>query len=280
MRRSRRNGLLLSFCFLLITFSTIEVKAQESRNSTSVISEATVRDTSQPYYYRINKRYFSSIWDDFKQVAVSPLHWQGKDWAKFGVVMGGAAILTATADKPVKRMMLRNQKPAFKSVTDVFEPLGNRFGPLFITGMYLTGVISGNRRIEHASLSITRSLLISTVIYTASKAIINRQRPVRTDNPYDFRLPFTKQAKTYTSFPSGHSNTIFSIATACALEFKNQKWVPFVAYSIATLTAVSRVYQNRHWTSDILVGASLGHFITKKVYAVEEKKRATLKATY
>jgi membrane-associated phospholipid phosphatase len=279
----RSNNCSPIFVFALlfsILFFSVSTTAQEITDSAKVQQQSSDADTTHPYYYRINKTYFKSIWEDFKGTVASPAHWKGRDWAKFGVITGTGVVLMATADKPIKHMMERNQKPAFKSVTDVFEPLGNRFGPLFVTGMYLTGLVTGNRRIEHASLSITRSLLISTAIYTASKSVINRQRPVRTDNTWDFRVPFTKKAKTYTSFPSGHSNTIFSIATACALEFKDAKWVPYVAYSIATLTAVSRVYQNRHWTSDILIGASLGHFITKKVYALEEKKRGTLKSTY
>jgi membrane-associated phospholipid phosphatase len=146
--------------------------------------------------------------------------------------------------------------------------------------MYLTGVITGNQRIEHASLSVARSVLISTALYTASKALIRRERPVRTENPYYFGPPFTKKTSTFTSMPSGHTNTIFSIATALALEFKEAKWVPWAAYTVATLTAVSRMYQNRHWSSDLLIGASIGHFITKKIYAIEDKKRASLKTTF
>jgi membrane-associated phospholipid phosphatase len=281
MRRMKQNPILVLFSFTLFLSSFYgQVTAQETTGTTTLQQQLTTTDTSQPYYYRINRRYFKSIWSDFKETAASPFHWQGKDWTKFAVITGAGALLATTADKPIKHMMARNHKEAFKSVTEIFEPLGNRYGPIFITGMYLVGVVSGNRRIEHASLSITRSLLISTAIYTVSKKLIPRQRPVRTDNPYDFRLPFNKKVKTYTSFPSGHSNTIFSIATACALEFKEAKWVPYVAYTIATLTAVSRVYQERHWSSDILIGASLGHFITKKVYSIEEKKRAVLRTTY
>jgi len=249
--------------------------------TTTVLQDSAIKPVDDhPYYYRINGFYLESIWDDFKHTVAAPAHWQGRDWAKFAAITGTGVVLLTTADKPIKHMMERNQTSTFKSITNVFEPLGNQYGPAFVTGMYFVGLISGNRRIEHASLSIARSLLISTAIYTVSKSLIPRQRPVRTDNQYDFRLPFNKKVKTYTSFPSGHSNTIFSIATAAALEFKEAKWVPYVAYTIATLTAVSRVYQDRHWSSDILIGASMGHFITKKVYALEEKKKATLKMTY
>jgi membrane-associated phospholipid phosphatase len=63
------------------------------------------------------------------------------------------------------------------------------------------------------------------------------------------------------------------VATALALEYRETKWVPVVAYTIATLTALSRVYQNRHWTSDIVLGSALGHFVTKAVWKNNNKKQ-------
>lgn len=266
----------------LILFST-RLVAQNTTDSMSTTSTYTMpaehKDTATaPYYYRLNGKYLGSLWTDFKGVVASPFHWKGSDWGKAAVIIGVGAGLQAWVDKPVKHMMQRNQKSSFTHVTKVVEPLGNQIGPALVTGLYLTGLISGNRRIEHAGLSVARSVLISTAIYTASKTIFRRQRPVRTDNPYLFAAPFTQT--TFTSFPSGHSNTIFSIATALALEFKESKWVPWVTYTIATMTATARLYQNRHWTSDVWIGAAMGHFITKKVYAMEEKRRPALKPTY
>ena len=219
---------------------------------------------------RLNGRYFKSYWLDFKDVITRPAHWQGRDWKRLAFIGGTGTLLVVFADREVRSWTLNNQKEAFQSATKIVEPFGNRLPPVLITGMYLTGLITGNRQLEHSSLSIARSVVISTALYTASKSIIRRQRPVRTDNPYLLALPFTKTG--YTSFPSGHSNTVFAVATAFALEYKEHKWVPWVVYPIATLTALARVYENRHWTSDVLIGASIGHFITRAVYKAEEKR--------
>jgi membrane-associated phospholipid phosphatase len=61
--------------------------------------------------------------------------------------------------------------------------------------------------------------------------------------------------------------TVTSVATALAEAYgKDHPWVPWVTYSIAGLTGVTRMYQNRHWSSDIWIGASLGYFVTKGVF--------------
>ena len=38
-------------------------------------------------------------------------------------------------------------------------------------------------------------------------------------------------------------------------------WVPWVAYTFATGTALSRVDDNRHWFSDVFFGSAVGYFV-------------------
>ena len=58
------------------------------------------------------------------------------------------------------------------------------------------------------------------------------------------------------SFPSGHTATAFMGAELVRHEY-GPLW-GFGAYSIATATAVLRIYNNRHWTHDVLAGAGIG----------------------
>jgi membrane-associated phospholipid phosphatase len=141
--------------------------------------------------------------------------------------------------------------------------------------MYLTSAITKNRKMEHASLQAAKSVIISTLFYTLTKATLPRKRPEFTNGPFIFGKPY-KGGHEFTSFPSGHANTVFSIATALAIEYKHTKWVPILCYSIASLTGISRMYQNRHWASDVFIGSAMGHFITKAVYASETKKQKKL----
>jgi len=226
--------------------------------------------------YRINGRYLKSYWPSFKSVVTAPSRWDGNDWKEFAIVVGTVGVLFAGLDKPVGNFFQSNTSIFWDGVEDVFYPLGNRFPPLLLTGMYVGSIISRDRKLEHNTLVITKSLVISTIFYTATKALIRRERPYRTDNSHKFTTPFSKND--YTSFPSGHSNTAFSVATGFAMQYKHIKWVPWVAYSIAALTSLSRVYQNRHWASDILVGSAIGHYVTKTVIRAEDKRNLRKKS--
>ncbi len=62
-----------------------------------------------------------------------------------------------------------------------------------------------------------------------------------------------------TSFPSGHSAQAFLGAVMIHREYGHKSmWYPVVAYTVATSVGVLRVLNNRHYTSDVLVGAGIG----------------------
>lgn len=229
---------------------------------------AFTHDSSR--WYRLNARYVRSFLPDFTAVASRPAHYNSKNWDHVALVAGGAGLLFLV-DKQVYNIMNANRSPFLDEVAKAVEPFGNTYPPLIIGGLYLAGVVTKDRKMEHAALMSAKSMVFSTVFYVTTKQLIRRQRPLYTDYPYNFKPPFSG-GKEYTSFPSGHSNTIFTLATALALEYKHKKWVPPLAYSIATLTALSRLYDNRHWSSDVWMGAAIGHFVTRALYYVEEQK--------
>jgi Na+/H+ antiporter NhaA len=49
------------------------------------------------------------------------------------------------------------------------------------------------------------------------------------------------------------------------MEYKDIKIVPIIAYSAATAIGLSRIVQNQHWASDVLVGAALGFLSGRQV---------------
>lgn len=49
------------------------------------------------------------------------------------------------------------------------------------------------------------------------------------------------------------------------MEYRNKPLVPIIAYSAATLVGVSRLTGNKHWFTDILVGATLGYLSGRQV---------------
>lgn len=75
------------------------------------------------------------------------------------------------------------------------------------------------------------------------------------------------------SFPSGHTAQAFTAATFLSKEYGDRSiWISIGAYSAATAVGALRMLNNRHWISDILVGAGIGIFSTEFVYSTHHVK--------
>jgi membrane-associated phospholipid phosphatase len=117
----------------------------------------------------------------------------------------------------------------------------------------------------------TESILVGLGVTTAIKVTVGRARPyVNRDRPHDFGLFRGVRHEEYRSFPSGHS--VMAFAAAAAVTDETRRWWPqsvwYIApamYGGASLVAVSRMYDNKHWASDVLVGAAIGQFAGRKV---------------
>ncbi len=75
------------------------------------------------------------------------------------------------------------------------------------------------------------------------------------------------------SFPSGHTSQSFTGATVLYHEFNETH--PLIAYSgflFSTTTGAFRIINNKHWLSDVLMGAGIGILVTNLVYHFEPLK--------
>lgn len=72
---------------------------------------------------------------------------------------------------------------------------------------------------------------------------------------------------THNSFPSGHTTQAFAAATFLSEEYKDTyKWMPYASYTIASSVGLLRIANNRHYISDVLVGAGIGFLAMKASY--------------
>ncbi|MBQ9864181.1 MAG: phosphatase PAP2 family protein [Bacteroidales bacterium] len=71
----------------------------------------------------------------------------------------------------------------------------------------------------------------------------------------------------YNSFPSGHTVTAFLGAEILRREYGEEYPAIAVAgYTVATGIGVMRMYNNRHWASDVLAGAGIGILSASLMY--------------
>ena len=74
------------------------------------------------------------------------------------------------------------------------------------------------------------------------------------------------------SFPSGHTATAFVGAEILHQEFKHSApLLSYTGYLAAGATGALRMYNNRHYFSDVITGAGIGILTTKATYWLDKK---------
>ena len=90
-------------------------------------------------------------------------------------------------------------------------------------------------------------------------------------NGMKYSIDRTRPNGGHGSFPSEHTATAFMGATLLAHEYGHKSiWIPIAGYSLATVTGVLRILNNRHYVSDVLVGAAIGILAAELAYWVSD----------
>jgi membrane-associated phospholipid phosphatase len=187
----------------------------------------------------------------------SPARWKGKDFAKVGAVVVGTAAISLL-DEPMRDFWRgRNSQ-----VLDKFERIGNHYGKPYsavaiTSGFYLTGLVLKNEWAKETGLMLASGLGSSTVVQTFFKNAIGRARPNLNIGNYEAD-PFNSDSP-YHSLPSGHTTVAFTTSLILARQVEPIP-VKIFFYSLATLTAASRMYLDVHWFSDLAFGGAIAWF--------------------
>ena len=239
---------LLYLVFLLFS---CHVKAQP--NSDSSITRA-----------RVDKYYVGSYFKDYRDVILSPFVKPSiKKYSLMATYGGTMYLLVSHFDEKIQ---LASQEHAStfvdKASKYLFEPFGRGIYPIpAIMLLYAEGVIWKNQKSKKVAMEATKSFLIANSFTQIAKYTATRQRPyILPSDAHQWGM-----GNGNVSFFSGHTTTAFSIATVFAEEYKETVWVPIVAYTLATGTGLSRIYDNKHWARDVLTGALCGYLIGKLV---------------
>jgi membrane-associated phospholipid phosphatase len=190
----------------------------------------------------------------------------------------GFAVATAIAapgDRWVTRQLQDDARQAnriYSRGATVFKLFGHPGSTIAGGGLYAGGLIAGDRRVEDLGLHSLESVLVSEAITSAVKIVAGRARPFASpDNARNFKLFRGWGDDRYQSFPSGHATAAFALASTITAEtslwWRDSRWIVGpIMYGAATLTGVSRIYNNRHWASDVVAGAAIGTFTGIKIF--------------
>lgn len=242
---------------------------------------AKQKNKVSPSYYNENTRitprvYVALVVDDIKQQWTAPFRATKREWLGIGAFTAVTTGAVLFADKPVNKFTVE-QIRTNRSVVSASTYVTN-FGGLYETytlvalGAY--GVLFKKDKEKTTTLLATQAYLTGAAIETVLKYLTSRQRPSYYDavtgrNSHVFHGPFyhflKKDNASFESFPSGHTTVAFAAATVFAMEYRQYRAVPILAYSAATAIGLSRIVQNQHWISDVMVGAALGFLTGRQV---------------
>ncbi len=153
--------------------------------------------------------------------------------------------------------MLRNAAAFFRATGQPGVLVGS-------VSAWALGRLTKRPMLAATGLHVTEAIVVAGGLTVAGKIAAGRARPSESgdDDPYDLRWwRGTRQG--YTSMPSGHTSAAFAAASALAGDWRqfsprSARFVVPALYAGATMVGLSRMYNDRHWASDVLVGAALG----------------------
>ncbi len=294
MHLKKTLWLLLVFTFPLAGFAQKDtlINKLDSLSKKTDSAGGQINNISPKAYNQQTKitfnTYFILLGSNVKQSFSKPFHMTKKDLghlAEFAIIGGALAF----ADEPVQKraLKLRANNPGLDNVSKYVTNFGGVYEAVGLVALGGYGFIFKKEKVKTTVLLATQAYITAGAVESVTKFLAGRTRPSYyapgVEAEPRFLGPFSKTAtgsngkKVYSSFPSGHTTVAFAAATVFASEYRNIPAVPVIAYSAATLIGLSRITENKHWTTDVFTGAVLG-FLTGKQVVNNYHRYAKLKA--
>jgi membrane-associated phospholipid phosphatase len=192
-------------------------------------------------------------------------------WLDVGTLGAGLAgsIALMSADSRIARR-LQSQRYQTNGTYQDISRVASRVNEksLFAAGLVTYGVA----RLAHAprtttdiALHTTESIFIASATATVVRGVLGRSRPFVTadSDAHDYKPGKGFRELKYRAYPSIHAAASFATAAALTAETARHSrragWVVGpLGYALAATPGLSRMYADKHWASDVLMGSALG----------------------
>ena len=239
-----------------------------------------VAETTPPFAEK-KETYVSQFFKDEGEMWTAPFHLDLKAALLFGTVLAGTGILIANDEGIYENFKSYQSRHSWvDKVSPKITLLGDWGIDCGIAGLFfLSGVVIRDQKARDTGLMALETLLHTGFLVQVIKHLAGRQRP-KVEHGKDHWFGPTAFFKRYSegyfsrydSFASGHTISVWGLATVIAENYKNHFWVPLTCYGLATMVGLSRLTEDAHWFSDVFVGAVLGYAIGKMVVRNQNRR--------
>jgi membrane-associated phospholipid phosphatase len=185
---------------------------------------------------------------------------QNKAWYYVTGLSTASAILYTDFAKDQQKTFYQNNLGGYHNSADDFL----QYSPTLLNiGLHVAGLKDNQKPKELFTI-----FLIGTGTYTVLtqglKYTINETRPDGTDH----------------SFPSGHTTTAFFGARMLDRSYgKQYPLISLGGYALATATGAMRIANNKHWATDVAMGAAIGIASAEIAHWIYPKLKKSLDKT-
>lgn len=215
---------------------------------------------------------------------ITPVQAQGLQselWTKNETLLTSTAIATALGlslfDESVRRQFQEHRSNGWDNASDVITTAGHPLTALGLSAaLWGIGHERNDAQLTETGLLAFRAVALSQAFTLTSKIIVGRSRPKVDSDAYTFD-PFSLDDDDQ-SLPSAHTASAFALASILARR-SDGDYAPFVYYGFATLVGVSRIEQDEHWLSDVVVGALIGELSARLIINWKLSKNSSIAIT-
>lgn len=203
-----------------------------------------------------------------------------KPGAKDALLLGGSIAAVSASilwDNDVREQSFRWHSPK----ADDFFSAANYGGEIiylgcFAGGMYSIGLLADAPQLRRTGRLLLEAYLTGGLAVTITKFIVGRARPYNDLGNGDIR--WFQAQDDYQSLPSGHTAVAF--ATATVLSGVIDRWWAYIPlYTGASAVGITRIYKDKHWLSDVILGATIGTYSGLSVLAADKRSAGNAKSS-
>src|SRR5262245_45829565 len=205
-----------------------------------------------------SQKYLEWLWKDPVNLVTRPAYWRGGEWTTFGIEAGITGALLPLDDS-VRDLFQDNHSASVDSALNTIRDATGAGATFFAAGavMFGSGLIVHNEKLADSGFLAFESVVYAGALAQGIKFLTGRERPDVAKDQYQFHGP---GSGSNTAFVSGEGAVAFAFASSVSEVWQNP-WVSWPLYTLAGAVSAQRITSNKHWLSDVVGGAFLGHVV-------------------